>query len=142
VLLRPGVGNARSVRCRVAAYPVNQDGNPMKLSPRSVGSEDRSRPELLVAKVSNVGLAVSRCYENPVLVDEHDHIIEARARKPSVSPRATGRERLRRERWPLSSAVGTGYRSAWPAPRAISYDESSVRNALKVFTRNRFARAG
>ena len=88
-LLRSAVGDPGGVRCWVASYTVNQHGNTVKLRPRLMGSEDSSRPELLVAKVRNVRLAVSRCYEDPVLVDQHDHIVQARARKASTSLRTT-----------------------------------------------------
>jgi hypothetical protein len=88
-LRRSTVGDAGTVRCWVAVYPVNQDGNPVKLRPRLMGSEDSSRPQPLVAIVRNVRLAVSRCYEDPVLVDQHDHVVQARARRTSTSFRTT-----------------------------------------------------
>jgi hypothetical protein len=71
VLLRPAVGYPRAVGRRVASYLVNQDGNTVKLRPRLVRSKHGSRPELLVPEVRHVRLAISCCYEDPVLVNQH-----------------------------------------------------------------------
>jgi hypothetical protein len=100
------VSYAGAVRRRVAPYPVDEDANTVKLSPRLIGYEDRSRPELFIAKVSNVGLAGSRCYEHPVLVDEHDHIDSSSCPQSEHERPTTAASTLRGERWPLSSAVG------------------------------------
>jgi hypothetical protein len=119
-LRRSAVGDAGTVRCWVAVYTVNQDGNPVKLRPRLMGSEDSSRPQLLVAVMRNVRLAVSRCYEDPVLVDQHDHVVQARARRTSTSFRTTAASTLRGERWPLSRAVGIRSRDQAPQARRRS----------------------
>jgi hypothetical protein len=124
-LLRPPVGYARAVRCWVASYAVNHDGNTVKLRPRLVGSEYGSRPKLLVPKVRDVRLAVSRCYEDPVLVDRHGRIcpVQGRARKTSKSRRTTAASSLRGERWPLSSAVGDIERSLSRQPPPEGRDQ-------------------
>jgi hypothetical protein len=70
-LLRPAVGYPRAVGRWVASYLVNQDGNTVKLRPRLVRSEHGSRPELFVPEVRHVRLAISCCYEDPVLVNQH-----------------------------------------------------------------------
>lgn len=98
------VGDTRPVRCRVAAYAVNQDGNTMKLRPRLMGSEHSSRPELLVPEVRHVRLTGFRCYEDPVLVHQHDYPPRLRA---ATRLRTTVASSLCGLRWPLSSIVGT-----------------------------------
>jgi hypothetical protein len=81
----------------VAAYAVNQDGNTVKLRPRLMGSEHSSRPEPLVAEVRNVRLAVSCCYEDPVLVDHGESLrLRARAQGEHEPANDTGEQLARR----------------------------------------------